>query len=63
MDGVIRLLILFPVVFLVGVAWAGQKHDNAKDTLHSGLRAAMRWTLWIVILVVVMRVVTALLID
>ena len=60
MPWLVRLLLFLPVIFLIALVYAGQRHDNARDILHSSLRISLKSTIYLVLLVVVMQLLHAI---
>ena len=52
----VHLLFLVPSLYLVCVVYAGQRHDNARDTLHAALRLSFKCLWNLAILVAVMQI-------
>lgn len=58
-----RLLLFLPVMFLIATVYAGQRHDNARDTLHSALRLTFEGVVSLALLVLAMQLLAVLFID
>lgn len=63
MSWLVRLLIYVPVLLLICIVYAGQRHDNARDTIRTSVRMTVRMFVYTVVLVVGMQVCEFLFID
>jgi len=63
MSWILRFLLYVPVLYLITIVFAGQRHDNARDTLRSALRMTVRAFVYTVVLILVMFVLEWLFID
>lgn len=58
-----RLLIYAPVLFLIMIVYAGQRHDNARDTVRTAARMTVKGFVYTLVLIVVMFALEWLFID
>lgn len=54
MSLLFRIAVYLPVLFLIAIVVVGQQHTNASDTIRAAVARTVRWTIWTLVLVVVM---------
>lgn len=63
MSWLSRLLLYLPVLFLIMIVYAGQRHDNARDTLRTAGRMTVKGFVYTLALIAVMFTLEWLFID
>jgi len=54
MSLLFRIAVYLPVLFLIAIVVVGQQHTTASDTIRAATQRTVRWTVWTLVLVVLM---------
>jgi len=54
MSLLFRIAVYLPVLFLIAIVVVGQQHTTAQETIRASVAKTVRWTVWTLVLVLLM---------
>lgn len=63
MSLLFRIAVYLPVLFMIAIVVVGQQHATASDTIRAATARTVRWTVWTLVLVVLMTAADVLIIG